>query len=338
MRRSRSRLVLPVLLLTLSACSAGEGTGDAGSRASTPSAAPPSSTAPDAPAGPGSVSPSPASSPSPSPSPTPIEGPPDAARAVRLATLLADDVGPRPAGGRADAVSRLLVASWLRDAGWEVDEQAVPLPQGGATANLVARWDGRGDGEPHVVLGAHLDTVAGSPGGNDNASGVGALVALAAELADEAAGLPVPVVLVAFGAEEYQPSSPRQHHIGSEHYADQAGDDVVAMLSLDMLAFGPTTCICWYDAGPPTLAQRLAALAGDGGFRVEHRGDISDHGPFARRGVPAAFLWTYREPRWHSPDDTADHLQVDAVRRAADLAAALVRGLGPGDRDGLAGP
>lgn len=234
-------------------------------------------------------------------------------------------------------MSRLLVASWLRDAGWQVEEQAVPLPQGGATANLVARWDGRGDGEPHVVVGAHLDTVAGSPGANDNASGVGALVALAAELADEAAALPVPVVLIAFGAEEYQPSSPRRHHIGSEVYAAESGHQVVAMLSLDMLAFGPTTCICWYGAGPPTLAERLAGLAGDGDFRVEQRGDISDHGPFARRGIPAAFLWTYTEPRWHSPADTADHLQVDAVRRATELVAAFVRDLGPADRDGLAG-
>lgn len=274
-------------------------------------------------------------SPSPSPSPHPVVGPPDPARAVRLATLLARDVGPRPAGGDGDVVARLVVTAWLEEAGWQVEQQEFPLPQGGTTANLVARWGERGRDEPHLVVGAHLDTVAGSPGGNDNASGVGALVTLAEELADEADVLPVPVVLVAFGAEEYQPSDPRRHHLGSEHYAERAGADVVAMLSLDMIGHGATTCICWYDAGPRTLADRLGALTGTAGYRVERRGDISDHGPFALRGIPAAFLWTYMEPRWHKPDDTSEHLQEDAVGRATDLAAALVRSVGEADLDGL---
>lgn len=282
--------------------------------------------------------PTPDLTPTPAPSATPSVGAPDADRAVRLARLLARDVGPRPAGSDADAVARLVVTSWLRDAGWEVEEQPFPLPQGGTTANLVATWDGRGRGEPHLVLGAHLDTVAGSPGGNDNASGVGALVVLARELADEAAALPVPVVLVAFGAEEYQPASPRVHHLGSDHYAEQAGAEVVAMLSIDMIGHGPTTCICWYDAGPRTLADRLAAVAGPAGFRVERRGDISDHGPFALRGIPAALLWTYMEPRLHSPDDTWEHLEPDAVARATTLAVELVRGLRDADRDGLVSP
>lgn len=275
------------------------------------------------------------SDPTPTPTPTPSLGAPDADRAVRLATLLSRDIGPRPAGSGADAVARLTVTSWLRGAGWEVEEEAFPLPQGGTTANLVATWDGRGRGEAHVVVGAHLDTVAGSPGGNDNASGIGALVALAEELADEAASLPVPVVLVAFGAEEYQPASPRVHHLGSEHYAERAAADVVAMLNLDMIGHGATTCICWYAAGPRTLADRLGALAGMGDYRVERRGDISDHGPFALRGIPAAFLWTYMEPRWHSPDDTWEHLEPGAVERATTLAVTFVRDLRGTDLAGL---
>ena len=274
-------------------------------------------------------------SPEAAPTPEPDVGHPDADRAVQLATLLARDVGPRPAGTAGDAVARLAVASWLRGAGWEVEEERFALPQGGTSANLVARWEGRGRGEPHVVVGAHLDTVAGSPGGNDNASGIGALITLAEEMADEAAALPVPLVLVAFGAEEYQPSDPRVHHLGSEHYAERAAADVVAMLSLDMIGHGAVTCICWYDVGPSTLADRLAAIAGPTGFRVERRGDISDHGPFARRGIPAAFLWTYREPRFHTPADTWEHLEAAAIARAAALAVEFVRDLHPRDLDGL---
>jgi acetylornithine deacetylase/succinyl-diaminopimelate desuccinylase-like protein len=284
-------------------------------------------------------SPSPESESTLGPSPTAVpvvRGEPDAERAVRLATLLARDIGPRPAGGAADAVARTVTRSWLTAAGWQVAEQPVPLPQGGETANLVATWQGRGADGPHVVIGAHLDTVADSPGANDNGSGVGALVVLADELADEAADLPVPVVLVVFGAEEYQASTPRIHHLGSDVYAEARGDDVLGMVSVDMVANGPTTCICRFDVGPRTLADRLAALApAGGGYEARAAGDVSDHGPFARRGIPAAFLWSGWDAGWHSPGDTHEHLQVDDLARSLRLVAAFVRSLGEDDLDGL---
>lgn len=328
-------LLVLVTTLVVVACA-----GEPVTRPEAPSRAAPSvagspSSSEDLPTGSPPVVPTTSESPDPPPPPA-VVGEPDAERAVRLASLLSRDVGPRPAGSRADLVARLAVASWFRDAGWEVEEQPVPLPQGGGTANLVARWKGRGAGEPHVLVGAHLDTVAGSPGANDNASGVGALVALATELADEAQDLAVPVVFVAFGAEEYQPVSPRAHHLGSEVYADAAGGDVIAMLSVDMIGRGPATCICWFDAGPSTLADRLAVLASPEGFRLERRGDVSDHGPFARRGVPAALLWSYSDGRLHTPADTSEHLQVAALRRTVELVAAFLRDLDPGEVGGLA--
>jgi hypothetical protein len=48
-----------------------------------------------------------------------------------------------------------------------------------------------------LLIGAHLDTVPGSPGGNDNASGVAALLESARVLA---AAPPEGLALVAFGA------------------------------------------------------------------------------------------------------------------------------------------
>ncbi|MBW3576415.1 MAG: M28 family peptidase [Actinobacteria bacterium] len=254
-------------------------------------------------------------------------------RAAHALTAL----GPRPAGSPADSQARQLIADRLGGAGWSVVEEPFPLPQGGVTANVVAWRDLDPRGGAHVVVGGHHDTVAGSPGANDNASGVGVLLAVARELADEETG--VPVVLVAFGAEEYQPSEPRQHHLGSDRYAAGHADRVVAALSVDMVGNGDVTCICWSDVGPATLAQRLqhvAAETGLTGYEVQTRGDISDHGPFARRRVPAALLWTFLDEVYHSPRDTPEHLRPTDLRRAGDLTLSFLRSLGPQDANGLA--
>ncbi|MDX1658933.1 MAG: M28 family metallopeptidase [Nitriliruptorales bacterium] len=259
----------------------------------------------------------------------------DADRAIAFAAELAA-AGPRPAGSEADAAARRKLQEALGAAGWDVRGEPFALPQGGESANVVATI-GRSRDRPQVVIGAHLDTVADSPGANDNASGVGVLVALAEELADETGDLPVAVVLVGFGAEELQPSTPRQHHIGSEAMA-AATSRVMAMLSIDMVGNGDILCVCWYPQGPDLLAQRLHDLAHEHeipGVQVRAEGDVSDHGPFARRGVPAAFLWTGIDGRYHSPADTAEHLRVGDLDRAGRLALAFVRSLADDDQDGL---
>ncbi|MFI6858179.1 M28 family peptidase [Streptomyces sp. NPDC050416] len=66
-------------------------------------------------------------------------------------------------------------------------------------ANLIASLPGSGDG-PAVVVGAHLDSVSGSPGADDNASGVAVLLETA-RLLSEAPVAPH-VVLAVFDMEE----------------------------------------------------------------------------------------------------------------------------------------
>ncbi|HEX5396331.1 MAG TPA: M28 family peptidase, partial [Candidatus Limnocylindria bacterium] len=81
---------------------------------------------------------------------------------------------PRHRGSQPErmAAAEAFVASRLRDAGWATERQAF---DGGA--NVVATRAGS-DPTALVVL-AHLDTVAGSGGADDNGSGVVALVELA---------------------------------------------------------------------------------------------------------------------------------------------------------------
>jgi Zn-dependent M28 family amino/carboxypeptidase len=86
--------------------------------------------------------------------------------------------------------------------------------------------------EPRLVVGAHIDTVAGSPGADDNASGVAAVMEAARVLASSTLNLRVDFVF--FTQEE-------SGRIGSTRYAADAkaaGEDILAMIAVDSIAFG----------------------------------------------------------------------------------------------------
>ncbi|MBE0621160.1 MAG: M28 family peptidase [Burkholderiales bacterium] len=85
-----------------------------------------------------------------------------------------------------------------------------------------------------ILVGAHYDSVQGSPGANDNASGVAALLELGRML--KHTGLRRSVRLVAFVNEE--PPFFYWGEMGSAVYAKAArrrGDDIRIMMSLEML-------------------------------------------------------------------------------------------------------
>jgi len=87
--------------------------------------------------------------------------------------------------------------------------------------------------EPHLVVGAHIDSVPACPGADDNASGVSAILETARVLAN--ADLTMRVDFVFFTKEE-------GGHEGSEAYAADArasGEQIVAMIAVDMVGFGP---------------------------------------------------------------------------------------------------
>src|SRR5512146_2480544 len=101
-------------------------------------------------------------------------------------------------------------------------------------ANLEIAMPGSARPGEIVLAGAHYDTVAGSPGADDNASGVAALV----EIGRLLRGVPLgrTVRLVAFVNEE--PPFFFFGQMGSKLYAEaarQRGDDIRMMLSLEML-------------------------------------------------------------------------------------------------------
>src|SRR5262249_6482526 len=109
---------------------------------------------------------------------------------------LADRIGPRSGLDmpRLEAAAAY-VESELQRAGWPTARQ--PVGNGTGFTNVVAMR--RAAWPALLIVGAHYDTVPGSPGADDNASGVAGLLEIARLLSSQPE---LPVRLVAFVNEE----------------------------------------------------------------------------------------------------------------------------------------
>ena len=249
--------------------------------------------------------------------------PPDAMRHVEV---LAGEIGARPAGSSGDRHAVRYVAAELASYGYEVSLQRFRLPQGGRSRNVIAHRPGP-ETETPLIIGAHLDTVRGSPGANDNASGVAVLLDLARQLRESPDASSV--TFVGFGAEEFQPGT-ASHHIGSDAYVsrmnDAHRDALEAMVSVDMVGKVRRFIVARLAGSRRGASRLLTQAVRDAGMRPRGRvlGDISDHGPFARAGMPAAFLWTGDEPNHHEPTDRVGNVAPRALGRTVRVLLALI--------------
>jgi len=102
--------------------------------------------------------------------------------------------------------------------------------------NIFVEKQGRKMPDKVIVVGAHYDTVTGTPGADDNASGIAGILELARLLADEP--LDMSVQFVAFALEE--PPLFRSRFMGSYVYArslKRTGKSVEGMICLEMIGY-----------------------------------------------------------------------------------------------------
>ena len=237
--------------------------------------------------------------------------------------------GPRPTGTPAEARAAAYLESDLAAEGYRVERQPVPLPDGGESANVVALPDLDPTKDRYLLVGAHYDTVVGSPGANDNASGVAVLLEVARVLADKPARLPV--VFVGFGAEEGRPGPLHQSLGGSRHYAQglspEAARNLAAMINLDMIGRGDALLSTQRLNMKRGVHKRMLGLAGRLGVPArEHlTPQVSDSVPFASRGIETGWLWTGVEPAYHSPLDTPENITPETLDWAGRLTLATIR-------------
>lgn len=150
--------------------------------------------------------------------------------------MLAGEIGERNLS-RYSALLRAAdyIESEFLSAGLTPLSQAFQV-RGKKVRNIEVEISGTHPDEGIVVVGAHYDSVEGSPGANDNATGVGGVLELARSLKGRT--LRRDVRLVAFVNEE--PPYFYTEAMGSVQYADRSAlrnDRIVAMLSLETIGY-----------------------------------------------------------------------------------------------------
>jgi len=226
---------------------------------------------------------------------------------------------------------------------WGIVETHEFLVQRKTHQNLILNLppvEPRGSGKSSpILIGAHYDAVPGTPGADDNATGVAVLLELARALAAEPARYPVR--LVAFDMEEYG-------LLGSKQYAAdlrQQGQALRLMVSLEMLGYcDPSPGSQRYPAGlqyfypnrgnfiglignlptiPDLIRLRRSIRQAETlceWLPVPNRGlvvpqtRLSDHSPFWDQGYPALMVTDtsfMRNPHYHRSSDRLDTLDLD---------------------------
>lgn len=258
---------------------------------------------------------------------------------------LAGEIGERsfqnPTGLEAAAT---YIESAFKQIGYEVRPQAY-THDGRTFRNLEAVLPGRGRSAEVVLLGAHYDTVPGSPGADDNATGVAAILELARMFKEEA--FERTIRFVAFTNEE--PPTYLTGAMGSRVYARAArarNDRIVAMYSIESIGY-------YSDApGSQRYPSPLDHFYPDRGNFIGFVGNIrygnlvresiaafrkrtpfpsegaaapswlpgiswSDHDSFWKEGYPAMMITDtvpFRNPHYHRPTDRPE--TVDTLRLA----------------------
>jgi aminopeptidase YwaD len=247
---------------------------------------------------------------------------------MRHIRRLSNHIGVRVRTTRREKRGARYAARQFRDLGYDVRIQRFDV-DGGTSRNVVATGPGVID-HPFVV-GGHIDSVQGSPGANDNASGVAVVLEIARLLAGHRQARLMK--LVAFGSEEFGTNG--LHHVGSQVFVNRLGNRGRArspgMISVDMIADGIPLIVGTAGIGPRIVARALLRRARGAGIRAVYRTtcDCSDNGPFERAGIAAAFAWSGLEPNYHDPSDTVNNLNPNHLLRTGRAIRAFAKDLRP---------
>ncbi len=289
-----------------------------------------------------------------------------AARTAAIATITPADIGGRIAvmegprqglGTPAEKAKLAEVASYINNelAGFGLTVQKQPVTVLGETfPNIIGTLQGTVCPDSSFIVGAHYDTASGTPGADDNTSGVAGMLEAARVLSSQS--FPASIEFVAFSFEE-------NGMIGSRQMAMEAsaeGKDVVGMLSLEMIGYytdaaGSQTYPPGFPPGYPdtgnfigvggntashALLKTFVTAAGTAvpglateSFEVPGNGELfpdmrlSDHSPFWDAGYQALLITDtayFRNPNYHLPSDTLGTLDMSFAADVANAAVAAI--------------
>lgn len=229
--------------------------------------------------------------------------------------------------------------------GYTVTRQSYSV-EGLSVDNVVAERRGRVTPDEIIIIGAHYDSLIGTVGANDNATGVAVMLTMARLL--NAYDIGRTVRLVGFVNEE--PPYFAGEHMGSYQYVKSLGDEVarvVAMYSLETMGYYSNAANSQryppgIDAFYPSqgnfiafivnLASRSLLRTSVDTFRaysdMPSQGlmapaqligvDWSDHRSFWQADIPALMITDtalFRYDYYHTREDTIDKVDFDQLTR-----------------------
>ena len=256
------------------------------------------------------------------------------------------ELGPRVPGTEAHHRLAALLEERLRRYTPEVVVQEFRVPFKGKLlrcANVVGIFRAGGQkaataaGAPPLLLGTHYDTRARAdreqdaarrecpiPGANDGGSGTAVLLHMLPALAR--GDLRRDVAVAFFDAEDLGNIDGNEFSIGAEHLAGHpvAGFKPAEVVVLDMV--GGAGMVFDFDAhmlgNPPShrLTMSIFRIGSARGWEPFTRDKpdrlkyiVSDHYPFARRGIASCILIDIDYPQWHTQADTTEALAVSSL-------------------------
>jgi Zn-dependent M28 family amino/carboxypeptidase len=292
----------------------------------------------------------------------------------RLRAHVATLEGPRHRLAAPASLARAAeyVAAEFGRAGLTVEARPVRFA-GGAFHNVVATLPGVRPERPRVLIGTHYDTMPGTPGADDNASGTAALLEAARLLARDA-----PEATVEFAGFTLEEPQGVVYGVGSRSFVQEAkrqGVRYAGALIVEMVGYtdarrgGQRVPAVLFWKRVPRTGNFLAA-AGDGksaallrefavaaqevvpalelvtvcvpcrGWLVPHS-RLSDNRSFWDAGYPALMLTDtafLRNPNYHRAGDRLDTLDFGFMAAVTDALVAAVRRLAGPPVAGLATP
>ena len=270
--------------------------------------------------------------------------------------------GPRHPVAAPEALERAAdyIAGYLQRLGYEMSEHRFH-ESGREFRNVIATRPGLFRPEQRVVVLAHFDTVADSPGADDNASGVALLLELAEVL--QPFRFERTIHLIGVNLEENQKDGDSESGTrGSRALAGhvrELGWEIEGVVVLESVAFANNSVRQSFPAGVPIPVPNMAnfiAVVGNeksldlvqGFVRAieKYRIDLphfamavpgngeavpdsrrSDHAPFWDHGYKAVMLTdttNFRSPHYHGPGDTLETLDLDFAVKVCHATGGLL--------------
>lgn len=188
---------------------------------------------------------------------------------------------------------------------------------------------GRGPrGAPRVVVIAHIDSKAGSPGAVDDATGVASLLAVAENLTDY--DFPYRLEILPMNGEDYYAASGEHLFVAANEGHWQ---EMVLAISLDVVGGrGAGTAVSLYGCGEDVSAIIKRVMRRHPGTSIGEPWHESDHSIVVMHGRPAVALTstTFRElcaTVTHTERDTLEVVEPERSAATARFVADVIRSL-----------